>query len=44
MKGGKFLGKYEEKWILQEVKDILNENEQLKSIGRELKSELEYSK
>ena len=43
-KPSKFLGKYEEKRILSEVKDLLNENEQLKNLGRELKSELEYSK
>ena len=38
------MGKYEEKWILSEVKDLLNENEQLKNIGRELKAEVDYSK
>ena len=37
-----FLGKYDEKKILDEIRMLLDENEEIKGIGRELRKEIEY--
>lgn len=39
-----FLGKYDENKILDEIKILVNENQELKSACREVKSELDYGK
>eukprot|EP00350_Pseudokeronopsis_sp_OXSARD2_P008058 CAMPEP_0170549574 /NCGR_PEP_ID=MMETSP0211-20121228/7712_1 /TAXON_ID=311385 /ORGANISM="Pseudokeronopsis sp., Strain OXSARD2" /LENGTH=136 /DNA_ID=CAMNT_0010855655 /DNA_START=1478 /DNA_END=1888 /DNA_ORIENTATION=+ len=39
-----FLGKYDENKILDEIKVLVNENQELKSAVREIKSELDYGK
>jgi hypothetical protein len=41
---GKIMGKYDQKQICKEIKDLLTENEELKSYALELKNELEYGK
>ena len=38
------MGKYDEKRVLKEIKDLLQENEALKAIGREMWAEIDYSK
>lgn len=38
------MGKYDEQQVMKEIKDILKENEDIKCIARELKSEIEYGK
>ena len=43
-KSEQFLGKYDQQKVLKEVKDLLKENEDIKCIARELKSEIEYGK
>jgi len=39
-----FMGKYDQEKILSEIKELLAENEDLKSFATELKNELEYGK
>ncbi|CDW75815.1 UNKNOWN [Stylonychia lemnae] len=39
-----FLGKYDENKILEEIKVLVGENQELKSAVREIKSELDYGK
>ena len=43
-KNRQFLGKYDEKKILEEIKVLVSENQELKSAVREIKSELDYGK
>jgi hypothetical protein len=38
------LGKYDETKILEEIKELVNENQELKSVVREVKSEMDYGK
>lgn len=44
VKKNTFMGKYEQERILAEIKDLLQENETLKMVGRELRAELDYSR
>jgi len=43
-KSGLFFGKYSQDKVLKEIKDCIKENEDVKCIARELKSEIEYGK
>lgn len=43
-KSDQFLGKYDQQKVLKEIKDLIKENEDIKCIARELKSEIEYGK
>ncbi len=38
------MGKYDETKILEEIKELVNENQELKSVVREVKSEMDYGK
>lgn len=38
------MGRYDEQQVMKEIKDLLKENEDIKCIARELKSEIEYGK
>ncbi len=39
-----FLGKYNEEKILAEIKQLLDENEEIKGIARDLRKEVQYQK
>lgn len=43
-KAKNFFGRYDQEKVLKEIKDLIKENEDVKCIARELKSEIEYGK
>lgn len=43
-KDNQIMGKYDEQQVMKEIKELLKENEDIKSIARELKAEIEYGK
>jgi hypothetical protein len=42
--GSKFMGKFDEQQILQEIREMINENDSIRDFAREIKSELDYGK